>query len=485
MDRLAIVVLYQWRAYWRRVRGAGSFRKNNIGALVLIGGICLVRYAQQLPLIAKQLANGETSKYESFLVVVFLAWMLPVMAESRRSISTRSLLHFPLSIADLYLIRLASVFVSPVSWMVAAASLALIYPLSRSASLIHGVVALLLFVLLALFTGLMSAHLLGNPVVRKILFILMIAACATIGLLLFFKGNTSFQQVGYLKLWLPTKLAASAALGSRPLTSLTALAGMLAVVIVISFLAFMPSVESLPSRRSQSFSLLSLIEFPGRLGGLIKKDLRYSFRLLDSYFALPVVILFDIYLVSNDAPSAFAFWIIAGVLILPCIGLTFNSFGLDSPLGLDRYTLLPLSGRETLLSKNLSFVFLVLLLFGFVLPFAVWKLGLIATVVGMMVFFLVVIAYVCCGNYMSIDSPFKMHFYRFASGGPLVDTVMGVIFGSLPGAIAIYFLYHESYGALWKIMVLLLLYCVVYVFSIRWAGRRFERRREAIRTALS
>ena len=157
MDRIAIIVRHQWRAYWRRVRRGGNLNKSNLGALVLLGGVGVVRYFQQLPLTGNQLARGETQRYQTLLLLVFLAWMVPVMAESRRSIASRNLLHFPLSVRELFSIRLASVFVSPVSWIIAAGSLALVYPLSRSTSPVAGAAGLLLFVLLALFSSLMIA----------------------------------------------------------------------------------------------------------------------------------------------------------------------------------------------------------------------------------------------------------------------------------------------------------------------------------------
>src|ERR1044072_7666950 len=128
MDRIGTILRFQWRAYWRRFRGAGTITTSNVGVLILLGGLGLIRYLEALPLAARQLAKGETTRYETLLLIAFLIWMVPVLAESRRSISSRDLLHFPLSTTDLFLIRLGSVFCSPVVWITAAASLALSYP---------------------------------------------------------------------------------------------------------------------------------------------------------------------------------------------------------------------------------------------------------------------------------------------------------------------------------------------------------------------
>src|SRR4030095_10757881 len=158
----------------------------------------------------------------------------------------------------------------------------------------------------------------------------------------------------------------------------------------------------------------------------------------------------------NSAPSPFAFWITASVLLLPFTSLAFNSFGLDNSRGLDRYALLPLSSRETLVSKNLSFGFVAFALFSAMLPLGFWEFGLSASIQALMILILAGLSYVSYGNWLSVNDPFKMQGYRFSSGGSAVDALMGVIVGTLPGALAIYWLYHDALGAWWKILGLLL-----------------------------
>src|SRR5688572_11836682 len=132
MDRIAGVLRCQWSAYWRRFRGAGNLRASNAGVLVLVAGLGAVRYVQQLPLAAAQLSKGETARYETLLLLVFLAWMTALMAESGRSITGRQLTHFPLALRDLFVIRIASAFYSPVTWIIMAASLALGFVVARA-----------------------------------------------------------------------------------------------------------------------------------------------------------------------------------------------------------------------------------------------------------------------------------------------------------------------------------------------------------------
>ena len=135
MDRIKAVLQYQWRADWRRFRRAVNLSRSNLGLLVILGGIGVIRYLQQLPLAAAQLAKGDTARYETLLLLVFLIWLFPVMGESRRSISSRDLLRFPLTSRELFLIRLNSIFFSPLTWIIAAALITIagvLYGLDKS-----------------------------------------------------------------------------------------------------------------------------------------------------------------------------------------------------------------------------------------------------------------------------------------------------------------------------------------------------------------
>lgn len=177
---------------------------------------------------------------------------------------------------------------------------------------------------------------------------------------------------------------------------------------------------------------------------------------------------------SNPAPSPAVFWTIATLLLLPCISLAFNGFGLDNPLGLDRYSLMPLSGRELLLSKNLSFGLVVIILFTMIAPLAIWKLGAVATIVGFLILIVVGLGYLTWGNWMSVSEPFRMQFYRFASGGSPVDALGGIFFGSLPRFIAVYLLNSENYRALANIIVMMGLYFALYLLSVNWSARKLK-----------
>jgi hypothetical protein len=479
MDRIAAILCLQWRAYWRRFQRPGNLTTNNAGVWILFAGIAVFKFIQQLPGTGAQLARGETTRYQMLLVGVFLVWMLPVMGESWRSISSRGLLHMPLTSKELFCIRAGSVFVSPASWIIAACSLAFVYPLAKAAHPMTGAMALVVFMLLSVATSLTIAHVLRSAHMRKLLLavVMVLSVIASIAWLAKGKGITdSFE-------W-PTYLAARTAVAPNALGPLATLAVMMAAAFGLSLWTFTRSLQFVGNHRSQRFTLPGRLEFPGRFGGLLKKDLRYFTRLLDLYFALPVVILFVNYLVWTSDPSPAIFRVVLILLFLTSISMAGNVFGLDTPLGLDRYNLFPLSGRDILFSKNLAFVVIFGILAAAIFPFALWRFGVRVTALGLVELVLLMLAYTSWGNWMSVRDPHKMQFYRFSAGGSPADGVTGMLFGSLPGVIMIYLLNQDSSQALWLIIPMTALSLVLYYLSVTRSGRRFEERQEHIRNSL-
>lgn len=480
MDRVTAVLKCQWRAYWRRFRGSANLRASNVSVLVLFGGLAALRFLQQLPLAASQLERGETTRYETLLIVVFLAWMVPVMGESRRAITSRALLHFPLTPRELFLIRVGGVFCSPLSWIIVGLSLALGYPVAVTQHPLMGLIGLLALLLLGLFASLTITHLLQGALVRRLSFVVLFAVSA-VGGLLWLEKRTQFAAT--LKSLLPHRLAVDAATSSTPTCSVAILLTLTVFFAVLALWTFTLTLHSQQARRSQR--IFGLTQFPGRFGGLLIKDLRYSSRLLDLYLVLPIVVLFDMYLFSDAAPSAIAFAIIIAVIFLPCLGIAFNLFGLDSALALDRYTLFPLSGKEKLFSKNLAFAVLMFALFATMLPLAFWKLGWRVSVLGLTEFVAVAAGYLFCGNWLSVKQPFRMQFYRFASGGSLVDMVIGIMIASAPAAFTVYLFAIDDRGTAWKLAGLTLAFLMLYFLSLSRSARVLDTDHEQIRRALS
>jgi hypothetical protein len=222
----------------------------------VLGGLFVVRYLQQLPIAASQLVKGETTKYQALLTVVFVAWLFPVMGETRRSITSRTLLHFPFTANDLFLIRVGSAFISPLSWIIVAGSLALCYPVALARHPLTGTLALLILLLLGLFTSLTVTHLLNSALARVLILGVLLVATATAGLLWLAKQN---EVVATLTSLSPDRLAAAAAVSSAPVGSLAVLAGMTALVGFLALRTFRLTLQPRQNQSSQRFNFLWLI----------------------------------------------------------------------------------------------------------------------------------------------------------------------------------------------------------------------------------
>ena len=120
--------------------------------------------------------------------------------------------------------------------------------------------------------------------------------------------------------------------------------------------------------RDPHWNLLRYIpQFPGRLGGLVRKNLREILSLIDPYAALLLSVgggAVSPVRARIPIPDAFA---ILGLLVALTMSTYAQSlFGLElgSGSGMTRYRLLPLGGWEILLAKDIAFlaVLLVLLL---------------------------------------------------------------------------------------------------------------------------
>ncbi len=332
MDRIKIILRYQWTAHWRRFSRKGSGR---LGIFLLLAFFAVPKYFQLLQQTAVELANGEPSKLGLLLGGIFLAWMFPLLGDAQFSISTDALRHFPLSQTDLFKIKLVSLLMPPTSWIIAACSLAICYPISFVVNPVVGIAAVLLFIAASFFVGISVVNLIGKLFWRSLFLSLFLIIF--FGLYLFVTDNGTTA----LSLFLSKDLAASVvvALQQKPPAML---AGVGAAAIISLFLAAWSSKEyavSSPIRGSQKGAFFRSIEFPGRIGALLGKDFRRFRRLLDLYIGLLIGFLYVFYLISNNSPSPVSFGIILIIIFLTSSSVAFNCFGLDSRSGLVRYAI--------------------------------------------------------------------------------------------------------------------------------------------------
>lgn len=100
----------------------------------------------------------------------------------------------------------------------------------------------------------------------------------------------------------------------------------------------------------------------GPLGGLVVKNLREMFHLLDPYAGLALALAATVYRVTSPKPDPEA---VLGLSLL--VALTLSSaaqrlFALDSKHGLTRYALMPMAGWRVLLAKDTAFLLVLLML---------------------------------------------------------------------------------------------------------------------------
>ena len=115
------------------------------------------------------LPQGKTRVFESLLLAIFLAWMFPLASNARTSISTRKLLHLPLTLKELFGIRLITLLIPPYAWVILGGSLAICYPIIRAQNPVAGVTAAFFFIVFSALTGLTIAQLLSIALEKVVL----------------------------------------------------------------------------------------------------------------------------------------------------------------------------------------------------------------------------------------------------------------------------------------------------------------------------
>lgn len=157
--------------------------------------------------------------------------------------------------------------------------------------------------------------------------------------------------------------------------------------------------------RPNLYPLRHVPRFPGKLGGLLRLNLRQLLSVLDFYAALLLAISATAWrwLSASANPEAFA--PLAMLVALTVSTGAQASFGLDSDSGLTRYALLPLRGWQVLIAKDAAF-FIVLL--ALILP-----LGSRAALGSGLTFGLMAVA---LGRYPSLVLQPEQQRWRFTSG---------------------------------------------------------------------
>jgi hypothetical protein len=268
------------------------------------------------------------------------------------------------------------------------------------------------------------------------------------------------------------------------LAAVAALFACAALALLQLHWSFRRSLTDQEANRRAANRAAGLFRLPGRLGGLVGKEQAYLRKLPAAWFGLLLAVACSQIFWLGSAPPI-AYQVIILIALSMNMELSSNSFGLDAPPEINRYMLFPLRGRDILLGKNLGFAVIVAAQLSLTLPLAFWRLGWRETSFAMIEAATLSLAHLALGNMASVGAPYKMRFYRFASGGSLIVEMTGLALCSLPGVAIIYLTRFKPELLVVKVVIVLALTALAYLGSLRFAGRKFERDWETIRSRLT
>ena len=219
-------------------------------------------------------------------------------------------------------------------------------------------------------------------------------------------------------------------------------------VVTLAFLAVAVLAQMLALLSPRVSIRRAIPRFPGRLGALVRNNLRQMLSVLDFYLALLLSAGGTAYRLLSRHTDPAAFPILAFLVALALSTYAQSLFGLDRGGGVTRYRLLPLRGWEILLAKDIAYLAVLLLL---VLPFS--------PVAG----FTFGMAALAIGHHTSVYARLPQQRWRFTGGRVMVGALQ-VVAGAILGFAA------EQHGG-----AVLSLTALAWWVSLFWYGRFWER----------
>ena len=197
------------------------------------------------------------------------------------------------------------------------------------------------------------------------------------------------------------------------------------------------------------FSLFRCIPpLPGKLGGLIRKNLREGLLQLDPYLGLLLSVSGLAYRISSPRPVPEALFGLSLLVVLALSTCAQGLFAVEGRHGFERYALLPLRGWEVLLAKDLAWMTILLVLLLPLAPLPGLAAGLMALAVG---------------HHPSVHHRAPQSPWGFASGVSLGQGLLQVVLLALGGTLV-----HRD--SMWYLAPCLGL----YLGSLALFGRRLE-----------
>jgi hypothetical protein len=514
-----------WRAWWRKQKQRGVWHSANTTMVILLAALAMFAILVGSAFALKSLNSGATDRgmivLEFCLNLVLMSWLVvPIMVGTTtaegRGLQPVRMGQYPLGLGNLLAIGMLGRLIQPVYWILVGMSACALLPILRVAEPVAGLVAGLLFLffsgLLAwsveLFGGALFSSRHGREMMMLGVLILLVPAFLLVsgdyemtdGVMTFSIFDRSWLLLsadageGLLtkaRLLSPAVWVSDAAKGvavERGILLLSLAAGISAVLSVVSLRRVMLHPPSSLSGGKSSVRSIGLVHgLPVELGPLVIKELRYLTRTLDHLMGVGLGLAAVVWIFIRPEHLPFVLPLAAMTIVHNESAIPLNNFGLDGP-GADRYRLLPLTGRQVLLTKNLAYFALVgihlipLVVVGMVK--GAWMLTL-ATVLATGAMCLVTAV---GGNMASIHSPTPRAFFNYdtkeQAGGGLA-LFLAVVVWLVPAGIFFGLVWLGMWAVALGMAVLLGIAWLIYRAWLERGGRAFENGAETMRGRLS
>ena len=486
MAGIALILSYQWRAFWRRFIRTRHRAQFYITVLAVLGWAFAVILPARLSRAAQELAAGQTTSMDGVLWALCALWLFVLVEDTSVSLTSRHLRTFPIGIRSLLAVRVLSLFCSPVALLIALGSLISLWPFVSARHTVLGAAAALLLYALALALGLSVSHVLSVAELRRKLRAPVVVSSIVLGAWLF-ASLKGIQPLRVSMAFTPPHLVSAVAVAATPSATLIPLIALIAISAPVAYLlswSFRRSLFGQPAKRAEGRGADSVLWFPGRFGGLVRKEQLYFRRLLDLWPGLLLVIAVSLASLFGPLPAIVRQSVVLIVFAFNTTAIM-NCLGMDTGAELNRYAILPLRGREVLLAKNVGLAMIVAAPLALLILTAAWRSSLVEAGAEIILAAVLLLSHFTWGNMVSVTAPSKMEFYHFAFNGAPMTAIVGSAIGSAPGVLVLYILYSESSLAAPGIAAILLLVIAAYLVSLHHAGRRFEHRRHIISERLS
>ena len=372
---------------------------------------------------------------DAVLWVFSVLWLSVVAEDASISLTSRHLLTFPIDVGSLLGVRILSLFCSPVAQLIALGSLISLWPFFYARHTVLGGVAALLLFALALGLAMSVSHLLSVAESRRKLLVPAAIISIALGAFFFAQGLQGIEQLAAGVAFTPPHLVTALAVAATPSATFIPLIMLLAISAPVCFLLFWSFRRSLfrqTAKRAEGRATGSVLWFPGRFGGLVRKEQYYFRKLLDLWLGLLLVLAISIASLFGSPPPIVRQSIILIVFALN-VNVIMNCFGMDTTAELNRYSILPLRGKEVLLVKNLGLTVIVAAQLALLILTAAWRSGPVEAGAEIIEAAVLLLSHLAWGNMVAVAAPFKMQFYRLASGGAPLTAMAGAMIGSVPG----------------------------------------------------